>query len=337
MYKVFSTAQSSKTNLKNNSLTDVPYFAAKVIRLNETNRIWVNKCLRHEMYISKLLKHENIVKTYQHFKSKTFAVIIMQLYVNGTIREDLDKRMKPYNSNEAIELFYGLINGLSYMHQMNIAHRDLKLDNFFLNKTRKPFIGDFGFATLALRQSTLIIDSIMRATRCGSEWYMAPEVAAITQNNDDQVESPKATNTDDILFTPTKIPSASKIKLKYRYNAKQADIYSMGVCFYEMLQRSFPFLTGKQKNKTRMTKNASKSKIIALENANKYVKEDNLEIVFKGNIEKQLQEIIISMLQFNPEQRPNVDQIFKRISSIYYQKCLFSNNFAIQNPKCVIN
>ena len=44
----------------------------------------------------------------------------------------------------ARKIFLQIIDGLSYIHRMNIAHRDLKLENCFLDKDCNLKIADFG-------------------------------------------------------------------------------------------------------------------------------------------------------------------------------------------------
>lgn len=40
-----------------------------------------------------------------------------------------------------------IVNGVQYLHDNNIIHRDLKLGNLFLNDNIEVKIGDFGLAT----------------------------------------------------------------------------------------------------------------------------------------------------------------------------------------------
>ena len=63
-----------------------------------------------------------------------------------------------------------LIDAVSFMHDSNVIHRDLKLGNLFLSKTMNIKVGDFG---LAVR-----VDSSdeKRKTICGTPNYIAPEV-----------------------------------------------------------------------------------------------------------------------------------------------------------------
>jgi len=44
-------------------------------------------------------------------------------------------------------IFLQIIDGLSYVHRMNITHRDLKLENCFLDKDCNIKIADFGLAS----------------------------------------------------------------------------------------------------------------------------------------------------------------------------------------------
>ena len=40
-----------------------------------------------------------------------------------------------------------LVNGLSYIHDQHVIHRDLKLGNMLLNESMELKIADFGLAT----------------------------------------------------------------------------------------------------------------------------------------------------------------------------------------------
>ncbi|KAH9426343.1 Serine/threonine-protein kinase plk4 [Dermatophagoides pteronyssinus] len=241
----FSTVYKVRYLNQNNNNGHI--YAAKVMNLNETNRIWVTKCLKHEMFISKLLQHPNIVRTYDYFKTNTYAVIIMEYYSNGSIRLEMDRQNHPYDIGEAGRLFTGLITGLQYMHSKNIAHRDLKLDNFFLDNNRQPLIGDFGFAAIGIKQGRLIIEHLIRQTRCGSD----------------------------------------------------ADVYSMGVCLYEMLHQKLPNID-----------------MTTTTNSNTSLKSSSLKsLSFATNINERWQNLIKSMLNLEPNERPTVEMISYQIST----------------------
>lgn len=53
------------------------------------------------------------------------------------------------------------------MHSMNIAHRDIKLENIILDDTLNPKIIDFGFSTCIEKDKKIKIF-------CGTPSYMAP-------------------------------------------------------------------------------------------------------------------------------------------------------------------
>ncbi|CAG8546985.1 533_t:CDS:2 [Diversispora eburnea] len=63
-----------------------------------------------------------------------------------------------------------LIDAISYMHDSNILHRDLKPDNIFMSDDLDLRVGDFGL-------STEFTSTDERArTPCGTLPYMAPEM-----------------------------------------------------------------------------------------------------------------------------------------------------------------
>lgn len=72
---------------------------------------------------------------------------------------------------DASRLFAQLISGVDYLHQKNIVHRDLKLENLLLDKHRNIIITDFGFANRFQGDGG---DKML--TSCGSPCYAAPEL-----------------------------------------------------------------------------------------------------------------------------------------------------------------
>jgi len=57
-------------------------------------------------------------------------------------------RMKnTFTTPEIQSLMLGIVNGVKYIHSQKIIHRDLKLDNIFIDANYTVKIGDFGLAT----------------------------------------------------------------------------------------------------------------------------------------------------------------------------------------------
>ncbi len=102
---------------------------------------------------------------------------------------------------DARTLFRQMVDVLVYVHSLNIAHRDLKLENFLLHrKTGRVVLIDFGFAKHAHAR-------FMHRTPCGSPRFVAPEV----------------------------------IDAKKPYNGMLADAWSLGVCLWCLLDAQFPW------------------------------------------------------------------------------------------------
>ena len=60
-----------------------------------------------------------------------------------------------------------ILEGLEYLHDRNIAHRDLKPQNVLMNKEGIVKVADFGLAKKLRKISTLNVVSL---------WYRAPEL-----------------------------------------------------------------------------------------------------------------------------------------------------------------
>ncbi len=120
--------------------------AIKVFDLtDESHQSWIINCLKREMLIAKNLQHKNIITTYEVFKTQRNGYIVMKLADGGDLGAKMTRQKEAYSEEETRKYFRPLMDGLAYMHSQNIAHRDLKLENFLLFlEDDRPVISDFG-------------------------------------------------------------------------------------------------------------------------------------------------------------------------------------------------
>ncbi len=148
------------------------------------------------------LNHPNIVTVYDFGQSDGVYFLLME-FVDGL---NLRQTMKSGNLSpqEALAIVPHICEALQFAHDQGIVHRDIKPENVLLDKTGRVKIADFGLAKL-LTHSPQDFTLTHSMQVMGTPRYMAPE----------QIEKP--TEVDH-----------------------RADIYSLGVMFYEMLTGELP-------------------------------------------------------------------------------------------------
>merc|ERR1712087_883881 len=78
---------------------------------------------------------------------------------------------------EAAAMVFSLSTALSYLHSHGVVHRDLKPQNILLSKTNGIKISDFGMSHFEdVRHSASSTSKHRMRTRCGTPYYVAPEV-----------------------------------------------------------------------------------------------------------------------------------------------------------------
>jgi tRNA A-37 threonylcarbamoyl transferase component Bud32 len=121
-------------------------------------------------------------------------------YVDGTPLRNVLASGK-LTSDKALEVIPQICDALQYAHANGIVHRDIKPENILIDRQGRVKIADFGLAKLSAEQSRLTQSGFVM----GTPRYMAPE-----------------------QFEPSG-------RVDHR-----ADIYSLGVVFYEMLTGEVP-------------------------------------------------------------------------------------------------
>lgn len=86
------------------------------------------KQLINEIKIQALLKHPNIIQLYDFFHDKGKIYLFMELGTDGHLFDLLAVKGKFEEETTSI-ITREIIQGIDYMHQKLIIHRDIKLEN----------------------------------------------------------------------------------------------------------------------------------------------------------------------------------------------------------------
>lgn len=127
--------------------------------------------MTQEITIHKSLQHKNIVRFLNFFDDANNVYIVLELCKQRSMME-LHKRRHVITDYECRFYIYQILDGVKYLHENNIIHRDLKLGNLFLNDNLNVKIGDFGLAT------RIEFNGERKKTLCGTPNYIAPEILA---------------------------------------------------------------------------------------------------------------------------------------------------------------
>src|SRR5579862_5505459 len=148
------------------------------------------------------LNHPNIVAVYEFGQAGGLSYFIME-YVDGANLRELERTGK-LSPREALQIVPQICEALQFAHDEGIVHRDVKPENILLDRKGRVKIADFSLAKLL---GLTPADFRLTATNqvMGTPHYMAPE----------QIDRP--------------------LEVDHR-----ADIYSLGVVFYEMLTGELP-------------------------------------------------------------------------------------------------
>jgi tRNA A-37 threonylcarbamoyl transferase component Bud32 len=148
------------------------------------------------------LNHPGIVTVYDFGKEGELFYLMME-YVDGVnLREAM--AAGTFSASEALAIVPKICEALQFAHETGVLHRDIKPENILLDERGRVKIADFGIAKL-LGDKAGHATLTAHGSAVGTPHYMAPE----------QLETPK--NIDE-----------------------RADIYSLGVVFYELLTGQLP-------------------------------------------------------------------------------------------------
>ena len=149
------------------------------------------------------LNHPQIITVHDFGRTDDGLYYFLMEFVDGTDLRHIIQAGE-LTSEQALAIVPQVCEALHYAHKKGIVHRDIKPENILLDKEGNIKIADFGLARL-LGKPTSAYTLTQSGQRMGTPHYMAPE----------QIEHPQEVD-------------------------HRADIYSLGVVFYEMLTGELP-------------------------------------------------------------------------------------------------
>lgn len=110
-----------------------------------------------------------MVEFYACFQDPDYIYLVMEFCGKGDLLEQLLKEGRAMTEKRAVnEVAIPLLVSLAWLHEYDLIHRDIKLENIFVTGDGVVKHGDFGL-TMSMREERGI-------SPVGTLAYMAPEV-----------------------------------------------------------------------------------------------------------------------------------------------------------------
>ena len=93
--------------------------------------------------------HPNIVRVRSFFNANGTAYLVMDYYEGQSLGEYLSTVRNSTTPGVALRLMRPILQGLQYLHEHNVIHRDVKPHNIYLAADGRPILLDFGAAMQA--------------------------------------------------------------------------------------------------------------------------------------------------------------------------------------------
>ncbi|MCE5165893.1 MAP3K epsilon protein kinase 1 [Datura stramonium] len=127
--------------------------------------------IMQEIDLLKNLNHKNIVKYLGSLKTKTHLFIILEYVENGSLANIVKpNKFGPFPESLVAVYISQVLEGLVYLHEQGVIHRDIKGANILTTKEGLVKLADFGVAT-KLTEADVNTHSVV-----GTPYWMAPEL-----------------------------------------------------------------------------------------------------------------------------------------------------------------
>lgn len=201
-----------------------------------------------EVSILARLSHPNIAPMYCYAinsgrRQHSFSVVmeLMDVSLHQLIDEKMENDVTlvaPFDTLEAVDIMLQIAQGMLYLHDKNVVHRDLKSMNILVKHVQRSSakpgymqvkVADFG--TSKVKEMSCTLSSF--TLDMGTTRWMAPELFS---NTFQRINSDDAN--DAINYDASSVRKSATVLPKYPF---KCDVYSFGMVCYEILKGDVPF------------------------------------------------------------------------------------------------
>ncbi len=246
-----------------------------------------NETMRKEASLLARLSHPNILPLFCCATNDRSCSLVMEL-MDKDLHQLMEELMNnegqdaPFKLLEAVDIMLQVAEGMNYLHQNRVVHRDLKSKNILVKHNESDGhvyakVADFGLSKikeLSCTYSNLTMD-------LGTTRWMAPELFG---DSEDHNVGPSSS-------------SESNLSLNYHF---KVDVYSFGMVCYEILTGCVPFFN-----------------IIKMMDLRKRIK-DGLRPDMPEQCPKQLSTLIQFCYHPDPKARPSFPDICVELRHIMF-------------------
>ena len=194
---------SSGTALVGRRVRDSLSIIAKILDIEDMDERQRERT-RSEILCLSQCSHPSIIQYLSHHEEKTKLLVVMELADAGDMGFQIKYRRQNralFLEHEAAFMMTQIFLAVDYIHSKSILHRDIKPANVFVKENGIVKIGDFGLS----RMFEESVSNPVANSLVGTPYYIAPEV------------------------------------WKQERYGKRADLFSIGVMWFEMLTLERPF------------------------------------------------------------------------------------------------
>ncbi|XP_015066121.1 serine/threonine-protein kinase STY17-like [Solanum pennellii] len=142
--------------------------AIKVLKPENLNMDMVKE-FSQEVFIMRKIRHKNVVQFIGACTRPPNLCIVTEFMTRGSIYTFLHKQRGAFKLPTLLKVAIDVSKGMSYLHQNNIIHRDLKTANLLMDEHGVVKVGDFGVARVQTQTGVMTAET-------GTYRWMAPEV-----------------------------------------------------------------------------------------------------------------------------------------------------------------
>lgn len=303
----------NRNNENKRSLEDEYYFK----RLREL--------IESEIEVLYMLDHKNIIKFLDHGHYNGVYYLHMEYCELGDVYEMMKKIEKKdmnvwggINKQFIYKFVEQMVDAFLYLAQKNIIHRDVKLHNVLLRKDKDGQIvcklSDFGFSCFDVSElshdlhltNSWHLDEILTKKYfklCGTPYYMAPEIILNMKMLEDFTQYAREKDSRE--------PSnrlENKMATVDKFYNKKVDLWSLGICVYELIFNKLPFPN---------VKNIKDLDTFFNNNPQKYI-DEKIKVVEK--FDKPIADVLRMLLCVDPKERKTITQVHDFIKTSFVLK-----------------